>query len=382
MTLNQVHKSMLRTLLVGSLAIGSSMSFGQRSWAQESTSSQVPTVDIAQQPSPEATADQLNHARDLSNAFKSAANKLLPSVVTVLAKLEGSTSTLENLELLSTEEIYPGIGSGVILSDKGLIVTNHHVVAKATEVRVRMFNGSEFKASNIRSDASADLAILTIDSPDPLTPAKIADSDAIAVGDWVLAIGSPFSFDQTVSVGIISGKARVLRELVAGQLLQTDASINPGNSGGALANLDGELVGINTAIASRSGASQGVGFAIPSNRMKWIVSELEENGKVRRSYIGLRAEPISFDLAKDSGIPIQGGVYVSAVTRGGPADKAGIQLGDILLSLAQQKIHTPSEFAEIVEQLPVDQPQPIELVRQKERMTLQVTLAPAPEKKR
>jgi serine protease Do len=343
-------------------------------FGQESSGS----ANQEQQPS----AEQLNHARDLSSAFKAAASKLLPSVVTVMAKMENSASTLETLELLSTEEMYPSIGSGVILSAEGLIVTNHHVVAKATEVRVRLHDGNEIKAKNIRSDISSDLAILNIEPREPLVPVKIADSDAISVGDWVLAIGSPFSFDQTVSVGIISGKARILRELVVGQLLQTDASINPGNSGGALANLDGELVGINTAIASRTGVSQGVGFAIPSNRMKWIVSELQENGKVRRSYIGLRAEPLSLDMAEFTGIPIQGGIYVSSVTKGSPADNAGIKTGDVLISIAQQKIHTPAEFAEIIEQLPVDQPQTVELSRQKERMTLQVTLSPAPEKKR
>ena len=352
-----------------SIVLITELGFSQEPASAESQQKNAPTVEIHQ-------------AHDLSNAFKSAANKLLPSVVTVMAKMENTASTLETLELLSTEELYPSIGSGVILSAEGLIVTNHHVVAKATEVRVRLHDGNEIKATNIRSDVSSDLAILNIEPRETLVPVKIADSDAVSVGDWVLAIGSPFSFDQTVSVGIISGKARILRELVVGQLLQTDASINPGNSGGALANLDGELVGINTAIASRSGASQGVGFAIPSNRMKWIVSELQENGKVRRSYIGLRAEPLSLDMAQFTGIPIQGGVYVSSVTKGSPSDQAGIKLGDVLISIAQQKIHTPAEFAEIVEQLPVDQPQSVELARQKERLSLQVTLAPAPEKKR
>ncbi len=352
-----------------SIVLITELGFAQEPAVAESQQKNAPTVEIDQ-------------ARDLSNAFKSAAKKLLPSVVTVMAKMENTASTLETLELLSTEEMYPSIGSGVILSAEGLIVTNHHVVANATEVRVRLHDGNEIKATNIRSDVSSDLAILNIEPRETLVAVKIADSDAVSVGDWVLAIGSPFSFDQTVSVGIISGKARILRELVVGQLLQTDASINPGNSGGALANLDGELVGINTAIASRSGASQGVGFAIPSNRMKWIVSELQEIGKVRRSYIGLRAEPLSLDMAQFTGIPIQGGVYVSSVTKGSPADQAGIKMGDVLISIAQQKIHTPAEFAEIVEQLPVDQPQTVELTRQKERLSLQVSLAPAPEKKR
>ncbi len=149
-----------------------------------------------------------------------------------------------------------------------------------------------------------------------------------------------------------------------GQLLQTDAEINPGNSGGALVNLEGELIGINTAIVTRSGVFQGVGFAIPTARVKWITSELAERGKVRRAIIGLRADPLPKDLADEFKLPIRGGVFVSRVTPGLPADKAGILTGDIVLEVAGQKIRTKSDFAEVVEQLPIGQPHVIKLLRE------------------
>ncbi len=318
--------------------------------------------------------EHITKAKDLAIAFRIASAELLPSVVTVYATARQQKSALENLQLLPAEERFESMGSGVILTADGLIVTNAHVVADSTEVMVRLDDGREFAGSDIRTDKSSDVAILRISSPTPLTAAKLGNSDDMAVGEWVLAIGSPFNFEQTVSAGIISGKSRVLKGMVEGQLLQTDASINPGNSGGALANLDGELIGINTAIASRTGASQGIGFAIPSNRMKWVTDELVKYGKVRRSMIGLRAEPLPQAIAEQLKLPISAGVYVSRVRANQPAAKAGIEVGDVILELAGQRFRSERDFAAAVEQLPANQPHPIVVMRNGERMELEVTL--------
>ncbi len=342
--------------------------------AQERVVESVPSEQAEQ-----SEEQARSHARDLSSAFKNASQVLLPSVVTVMSRPTAEPSTLANLQLLTPEEMYPNVGSGVIWNAEGLIVTNNHVIRDAAEVMVRLFDGTEIPAKNFVGDASSDLAILHVDSESPLIPAAIANSDQIEVGDWVIAIGSPFNFDQTVSAGIISGKSRVIRGLLAGQLLQTDASINPGNSGGPLANLDGEVVGINTVIASRTGFSQGVGFAIPANRVRWIVRELESHGMVRRAKIGLRAEPLTAEFAREVGIPQRGGVYVAMITKGMPAEEAGILAGDIITSVANQKVSTPAEFAEIIEQLAIDQPIPIEILRDGERRVVTATLVAAHE---
>ncbi len=312
-----------------------------------------------------ASDDRVAKARDLSDAFKQASKSVLPAVVTILGNSKEVNETFESLGLIPDSERFDIAGSGVILNAKGLVVTNHHVVSEAKRITVRMDDGREFKGEQVRSDKDSDLAILHIDCPEPLAFAKMGDSDQLSVGDWVLSIGSPFNFEQTVSAGIVSGKSRVLQGApLLGQLLQTDAEINPGNSGGALVNLDGELIGINTAIVTRSGVFQGVGFAIPTARVKWITSELAERGKVRRAIIGLRADPLPKDLADEFKLPIRGGVFVSRVTPGLPADKAGILTGDIVLEVAGQKIRTKSDFAEVVEQLPIGQSHMIKLLRE------------------
>jgi serine protease Do len=202
----------------------------------------------------------------------------------------------------------------------------------------------------------------------------MGDSDTASVGDWVLAIGSPFAIEQTVSAGIISGKGRGLQGLVAGQLLQTDAAINPGNSGGALLNLDGELIGINSAIASTSGVFEGVGFAIPVNRVKWIISELREHGKVRRATMGVRVAPIPAEVAEQLDLPIRSGALVVGLRDGYPAENAGIKKGDVILKLAGQTVQSPLDLNAIVEQLPIEQPQPLVILREGSRIDMSVRL--------
>ena len=316
-------------------------------------------------------------AKALSDAFRAAAEKGLPSVVTVYARRvdKNDEEKVELLELLGEDPSENhNIGSGVIVSPEGLIVTNHHVVEKCNRVRIRLPDGREFLGTDIKSDPSSDLAILSIATSKKLSHISIGDSDASSVGDWVLAIGSPFAIEQTVSAGIISGKGRGLQSLVAGQLLQTDAAINPGNSGGALLNLDGELIGINTAIASTSGVFQGVGFAIPVNRVQWIISELKANGKVRRATMGVRVAPLPPDVAEQLELPARSGALIIGLRDGYPAEKAGIKKGDVILKLANQSVQSPLDLNAIVEQLPIEKPQSVEIMRDGERYELSISL--------
>ncbi len=328
---------------------------------------------IAEVPIERKTAN----AKALSDAFRAAAEKGLPAVVTVYARrIQKDSDDLLGISELLGEDLGEShnIGSGVIISPDGLIVTNHHVVEKCSSVTVRLPDGREYLGSDIKSDESSDLAILSIATKKKLAYMTMGDSDALFVGDWVLAIGSPFDIEQTVSAGIISGKRRGLQGLVAGQLLQTDAAINPGNSGGALLNLDGELVGINSAIASTSGVFEGVGFAIPINRVKWITSELRANGKVRRATMGVRAHPLPPEIAEQLDLPIRSGALVVGLRDGFPAEKAGIFKGDVIVKLADQSVQSPVELNAIVEQLPIDQALSVIVLRGGKRVELTISL--------
>jgi serine protease Do len=315
-----------------------------------------------------------SHAKSLSIAFQNAASKGLKSVVTVLAKRPDVDETLDELDLLDSNSMRNfNIGSGVILNDQGLCVTNNHVIKDSKGIRVRLSDGRELPGTDLRADPSSDLAIFRIESRVPLPAIRMGDSDRLNVGDWVIAIGSPFALDQTVSVGIISSKGRTVGRIVEGQLIQTDAAINPGNSGGALLDLDGNLVGINTAIMSQTGVFQGVGFAIPSSRVEWITSELSEFGKVRRAKVGMRVEKLSQDQADSLQLPLRGGVLVTRLTADGPAVQGGIGIGDVILEIAEQRVFTPEDFRSVVEQLPADKSYVVKLIRDKETLSVAIT---------
>jgi serine protease Do len=313
-------------------------------------------------------------AKNLSIAFQNASSKAMKSVVTVLAKRADVDSTLDELDLLDTNSARNfNIGSGVIINESGLCVTNNHVIKDSKGIRVRLGDGRELSGTDLRTDPSSDLATFRIESDSTLPFVTMGNSDRLGVGDWVIAIGSPFALEQTVSVGIISSKGRALNRMVEGQLLQTDAAINPGNSGGALIDLEGELVGINTAIMTTNGAFQGVGFAIPSARVKWITSELVEYGKVRRAKVGLRVERLTQTLADELRLPVRGGVLVTRITADGPAQKAGLEIDDVILEIAQQQVFTPEDFRGVVEQLPADKSYSVKLIRDSEHITLEIT---------
>ena len=238
-----------------------------------------------------------------------------------------------------------GLGSGVIInSKKGYIITNNHVIAKAKDIKVKLQDGREFKATLVGSDPASDVAVIKI-SPDKLHAIKFSDSDKLRVGDFVVAIGNPFGIGQTVTSGIVSALGRSGLGIEAYEnFIQTDASINPGNSGGALVNLKGELIGINTAIiGSRGGSgSVGIGLAIPVNMALDITKQLIEYGKVRRGYLGVSAQDLTNDLSKAFGIKTNKGAIITQVLKDSPADLAGISRGDVVIKINNENVQNAS----------------------------------------
>jgi serine protease Do len=233
------------------------------------------------------------------------------------------------------ERVQNSLGSGVIVAPDGLVVTNNHVIEGADQIIVVLNDGREFDARVIASEERLDLALLSVDTKgESLNVLELRDSDELEIGDLVLAIGNPFGVGQTVTSGIVSGLARTqtgINDL--GFFIQTDAAINPGNSGGALVGMDGRLVGVNTAIFSRSGGSVGIGFAIPSNMVKAVIEAEAHGGKLVRPWSGIAGETLSADIAKSLGIDRPGGVVVREIYRGGPAESAGVRPGDVLLAV-------------------------------------------------
>ncbi|MCS7238543.1 MAG: DegQ family serine endoprotease [Thermoguttaceae bacterium] len=229
------------------------------------------------------------------------------------------------------EFVQRGLGSGVIVSADGYILTNHHVVARATEIEVTLSDGRRFPGKVVGSDERTDLAVVKIEATG-LVPAVLGNSDAVEVGEWVVAIGSPFGLDQTVTAGIISAKGRSDVGIADYEdFIQTDAAINPGNSGGPLVNMRGEVIGINTAIASRTGGFMGVGFAIPSNMAKAVMDAILTHGRVERGFLGVTLQPLTEELAESFGYKGTKGALVADVTPDQPAAKAGIKPGDIIV---------------------------------------------------
>jgi serine protease Do len=244
-----------------------------------------------------------------------------------------------------------GTGSGVIINADGYIVTNHHVISGADDIEVTLNDNRVFKATVLGSDPSTDLALLQIREKGlPYLP--LANSDDVEVGEWVLAIGNPFNLNSTVTAGIISAKARninILRDRSAIEsFIQTDAAINPGNSGGALVNLQGGLVGINTAIASTTGVYAGYGFAIPSNIVSKVVEDLMEYGTVQRGYLGLMIRSVDGNLAREKDLDLTEGVYVDSITDNSAAGEAGIQVGDVIVKVDNTETNTSGELLETI----------------------------------
>jgi serine protease Do len=272
------------------------------------------------------------------------------------------------------------LGSGVVVDAAGYILTNNHVVDHADKIKVK-FNGDpeKYDAHVIGVDGPTDLAVIRVEGKHNLVPAKIGNSDAVQVGDWSMAIGSPFGFDATVTAGIISAKGRVMDGAPGMQFqhfLQTDAAINPGNSGGPLLNIRGEVIGINTAIASRSGGYQGIGFALPINTAAGVYNDIIKNGKVTRGSIGITFNK-SDDARTTAALRVLGateGVFVQSVTAGGPSEKAGIKAEDVITSINGQKIHDGDQLIGIVTATPVGGNLDIGVLRDGKHQNFKVTV--------
>ncbi len=242
------------------------------------------------------------------------------------------------------ERVESSLGSGVIVSADGYILTSAHVVEKATKVRVTINGNHEYEAEIIGQDKMTDVALIKIESDDPLPTLTIGDSKVLRIGDQVMAIGNPFGVGQTVTLGIVSAMGRAIGMMAYEDFIQTDASINPGNSGGALVNMSGELVGINTAIMSRSGGSQGIGFAIPSHMAQSVMDQLIEYGEVKRAWLGVITAEVDQTMAEALGMKSPRGVLMSEVNKDTPAEKAGLREGDIVLMVDGKNVDSISQL--------------------------------------
>ena len=275
-----------------------------------------------------------------------------------------------------------GLGSGVIVSAEGHILTNNHVVDGADEIVVKLGkHAHEYKAKKIGSDPDADIAVLKIEGAD-LPAITFADSDKVRVGDVVLAVGNPFGFTQSVTTGIVSALGRGVNELNLNfqNFIQTDASINPGNSGGALVDTDGRLIGVNTAIFSRTGGNQGIGFAVPSNLARNVMESILQNGRMVRGYLGIMLQPLSEDLAKEFKIEGDKGALVGDVTKNSPAQKAGLKSGDIVVSVDGKQVDGPRELQLIVGTKAPGTDVSVKYLRDGREQTVNVKLAERPGK--
>ena len=265
------------------------------------------------------------------------------------------------------------LGSGFIMDQEGFIITNNHVIEGADKIKVKLMDGREFKASIKGRDPMTDLALIKIDSPSHDLPAlPLGDSNAIRVGDWVMAVGNPFGLSHTVTVGIISAKGRVIGAGPYDDFLQTDASINPGNSGGPLVNLNGEVVGINSAIVA---SGQGIGFAIPSSMAKSIIPQLKEKGSVVRGMLGVQIQVVTPELAKSFGLKEPLGALVAEINPGSPAAKVGLQRGDIITEFDGTPIKEMHELPRLVANTPPGKSATLKILRQGKEKTFTVTVA-------
>ncbi|HMQ10110.1 MAG TPA: Do family serine endopeptidase [Oligoflexia bacterium] len=272
------------------------------------------------------------------------------------------------------------LGSGVIVSAEGHILTNNHVVANSDEITVRLTDQSEHKASVVGTDPHTDLALIKIKLPENFKPLPLGNSDNLRLAETVLAIGSPFGLGGTVTMGIVSAKGRANVGIVDYEdFIQTDAAINPGNSGGALLNLNGELIGINTAIYSKSGGYQGIGFAIPINMAKYVMEQLIKHGKVERGWLGLHYQDITADIAKALKLEKSSGVIVRALFENGPAAKAGFNPGDVIVKYNNKTLKNSGHLSKLLSETPVNSSIKFDILRDGKNKTISSKLMPLPE---
>lgn len=341
----------------------------------------------------------LSYAAQLPD-FATLVEKVSPSVVKISVVQKSNKITHQQLSQLYgpqgeelpevfkqfLEQMQPvprerdAMGSGFIVSSDGYVLTNNHVVNKADRITVRLSDQRELEATLIGNDERSDLALLKINAKN-LPVVNIGNSDILRVGDWVLAIGSPFGFDYSVTQGIVSAKERSLPRDNYVSFIQTDVAINPGNSGGPLFNLNGEVVGINSQIFSPSGGSVGLSFAIPINAAMHVVEQLKSKGHVSRGWLGVSIQEVNKSLAESFGLAAPKGALVVEVLSGSPAGKAGLQVGDIIVAVNDKPINTSSDLPQLVAGLPVGSKATLEIVRDKNEKNIALTIGSLPNEK-
>ncbi|MBX2833861.1 MAG: DegQ family serine endoprotease [Micavibrio sp.] len=356
-----MHKSVLHLTLALSLLLP-----GQAAFAQSPEESQK-----------EAKAQAPNHG-----SFADMAEVLLPAVVNISSTIKMHPDEMQQMPGMQDMPQFPegspfehffeefmnkrgapgmpmepeaSLGSGFIIdAEKGLVITNNHVIRDAEEVRVTFHDDVTVDAEIIGRDEKTDIAVLKVKTDKKLRAVKFGNSDVMRVGDWVIAIGNPFGLGGTVTAGIVSARARDINAGPYDDFIQTDASINRGNSGGPMFNLNGEVIGINTAIFSPSGGSIGIGFAIPSSLAKPVINQIIKFGRTRRGWLGVRIQEVTKDIAESLGLPNENGALVASITEGGPSEKAGLKQGDVILELNGQEINEMRELPRLVAETPID----------------------------
>jgi len=324
----------------------------------------------------------------MPGSFADLAERLKPTVVNI-----STTKTIRGGGLRSPFERYFGdddfferffgdvprrefkqksLGSGFIISDDGYIFTNNHVIEQADRILVKLSDGREYKAEVIGRDAKTDLALIKIKPSNSLPIADIGDSDRLRVGEWVMAIGNPFGLEQTVTVGIVSAKGRVIGAGPYDNFIQTDASINPGNSGGPLFTMEGKVIGINTAIVAQG---QGIGFAIPISMAKSILPDLKSKGKVTRGWMGISVQDVTEDIAKNLRMKQARGALISDIFKGDPADKSGLRSGDVIIEINGKSINDSHELLIMIASFHVGDKVNVKVLRDGQERAFQVAVA-------
>lgn len=315
-----------------------------------------------------------------STSFRAAARNASPAVVSINTS-KAPVNTPQSADPWfrfffgeqDRSQAQTGLGSGVIVSPAGYILTNNHVIEEADEIEVILNDGRKGVAQVIGTDPETDLAILKVELTD-LPVITLGNSDALEIGDQVLAIGNPFGVGQTVTSGIVSALGRTQLGINTFEnFIQTDAAINPGNSGGALVDINGHLMGINTAIYSRSGGSMGIGFAIPTSTARSVLDSIVKDGQVTRGWIGVEPQDLSPELAESFGIQLGAGVIITGVLQNGPAAQAGLKPGDVITRVANQEVRSVAQLLSAVAALPPGTPAELEIMRREGKSVLQIT---------
>ncbi len=315
--------------------------------------------------------------RQLNDALLDLTKQVLPAIISLQVRGdEGAAPDLPRNHPPVPDPSMPITGSGFIIKANGLAITNQHVVQDKEDIHVRLFDGTQARAKVLGRDTIGDMALLQIETETPLPVVPLGDSDALQVGEFVVAIGSPFGFENSVTFGMISGKRRnFLRSSAVGGYLQTDASINTGNSGGPLLNMRGEVVGVNTATIRRG----VMGFAIPINAVKASLAQLHDYGHVRRAYLGVRIDPLDRDKIIRLGLESPRGAYIHEVLKGQPAQQAGLTIGDIIVGFDGREVNSPFDLQTAVAASPIGKKVRIEFLRQQQRQTVELALGEMPE---